>query len=348
MNKRILVKIGREFGADVLRILRAVPEFDVRTDPLNVPADTSIDAIVRFAGQETLLAVETRTRVNAATARNLLHVAGARPDTPLLLIANEITAEARQILADNDLAYIDEQGNAHLTLPGLLLRIAGTKRPPTKAPTRLSGKAGIVAHALLREPDRHWQIKDLVEATTVSAGFIHRVLARLTTEGVLATHGTGPRRTRTLTSPTSLLDLWAEEHNDTTTRELGYQLAQTNQQLVADLAVALDTTGIDYALTGAAAAAIIAPVLTSVAITELWVDALADPRDLIDQTPVDAVDNGHNVVFLQTNNNAPLANRQRVGDIWMADNLRIYLDLRNDPRRGAEQASNLREQIIGF
>lgn len=348
MNNVVTVNIDPRFEADVLRILRAIPGLEVDRGPLDLAVDSDIDAVVVSAGHETPILIETKARVNAATARQLVRVAQLRPDTPLLLVAGETTAEARCIVAENGIGCIDGLGNAHLELPGLLLHIGGTNKPAPKTSTRLSGKAGIVAQALLREPGHPWQIKDLAAATGVSAGFVHRVVARLTNEALLTADGSGPQRTRTVSDPAGLLDLWVEEQDDKTIRNHAYQLAQTNQQLVADLTRALDAADIEYAVTGAAAAAMIAPVLTTVAVTELWVDARTDPRDLIEQTPAEAVDAGHNVVFLQTKSNAPLEHRQRVHDVWITGSIRLYLDLRNDPRRGAEQADNLREQIIGF
>jgi hypothetical protein len=57
---------------------------------------------------------------------------------------------------------------------------------------------------------------------------------------------------------------------------------------------------------------------------------------------------GHNIVFLQAKDDAPLAFRERVKTLWLANRFRIYADLRRDPRRGREQAANLRREVIGF
>lgn len=57
---------------------------------------------------------------------------------------------------------------------------------------------------------------------------------------------------------------------------------------------------------------------------------------------------GHNIIFLQERDNAPLAFRTHIDGIWVINLFRLYHDLRQDPRRGATQADHLREQVIGF
>ena len=105
------------------------------------------------------------------------------------------------------------------------------------------------------------------------------MLARLETEDIVSTSGAGPHRTRRVTYPTALLDLWVEENVDKPVRTRGYLLAQTPQQLINQVGAGLNGAGIDYVLTGAAAASIIAPFVTTIAVTEVWVTAATDPQD---------------------------------------------------------------------
>jgi hypothetical protein len=271
------------------------------------------------------------------------------PHGPLLLIAGETTAEAREILRAHGIALVDAAGNAHIELPGLLFHLEGRRQPPaTKPPTRLSGKAGVVAQALLLQPDRAWRVQDLSQEAQVSAGLAHRVLARLETEDVVRAEGSGPRRVRRVTNRTGLLDLWAEENEGRQIRIPGYLLAQTPAQLISYLAGRLERSEIAYALTGPAAANVIAPFITSVPVVEVWVSATAAPEELYRGAGADPVAEGHNVVFLQGKDDSPLAFRRRVDQVWIANPFRIYADLRRNPRRGREQADHLRREVIGY
>src|SRR6266851_625692 len=114
---------------------------------------------------------------------------------------------------------LSAQGNMRVELPGLFLWTEGrpafaTREVQNQPPVKLTGKAAVAVQALLREPQRKWQVYDLAKAADVSVGLAHRVLARLEREQLLEVEGAGPKRTRRVEKPTALLDLWAEEMQD--------------------------------------------------------------------------------------------------------------------------------------
>lgn len=341
------MKVAGEFEAEALRVLRAIPGLTVETERRH--ADRKVDAVLEFAGNRAPIFVEVKKRASAATAWQLVQYAEAFPGTPLLLIAGETTAEARQILADHGIAVVDGLGNAHIELPGLLFHLEGTRRPrATTAPTRLKGKAGVAAQALLLQPERIWQVQELAEEAEVSPGLAHRVLARLTDDGIVVAEGSGPSRVRRVVNAAALLDLWAEENIERPTRTLGYLLAQTPRQLINEVGTNLSRAGIDYALTGPSGASLVAPFVTAIPVVDVWVSATAAPEELYDAAQADPVTDGPNVVFLQAKDDTPLVFREHAKKLWVANRFRLYADLRRDPRRGREQADHLRQEVIGF
>ncbi len=346
VKQRDLVKLTGPFEAQALRILREIPGMVVIAEPGR--ADRGVGAFLDFAGGRARVAVEIKQRANAATAWQLVHEAVNRPDTPLLLVAEETTAEARAILEEHGIAVVDGLGNAHIELPGLLFHLEGHRRQRQSRPTRLTGKAGLVAQALLLHEDRDWQVQDLAEEAAISLGLAHRVLARLEAEGVITAEGKGRNRVRRVTNPTALLDLWAEENVERPTRTIGHLLAQTPRQLIKEVGANLGRGGVDYALTGAAAAALVAPLITAVPVVDVWVTATAAPGELHEAARTEPVQDGQNVVFLQAKDDTPLAFREQVENLWVANRMRLYADLRRDPRRGREQADHLREEVIAF
>ena len=62
----------------------------------------------------------------------------------------------------------------------------------------------------------------------------------------------------------------------------------------------------------------------------------------------EATEIGHDSRFVQANGVGPLAFRRKVDGIWSVNPVRLFYDLRNDPRRGHEQAETLRREVIGF
>ena len=350
MNNRTLVNIEGPFEARALDVLRRISGLTVQAR--SQAADRGVDAVVSYRDARTPVAVEFKRQVNAATAWHLVQQAQAHAQWPLLLIAGSTTAEARRILENHGVGVIDGLGNAHLELPGLLLHLEGKGRARAAQTgdrrTRLAGKAGVAAQALLLDPERAWRVDDLAQAAKASVGLAHRVLARLEKEAVVVSEGAGPQRRRRLVNPTALLDLWAEEHRDRLTQHTGYLLAQTDEQLARLVGTRLARAEVDYALTGAAGARLAAPFVTAVPVITAWAPATLDPRELWEVTQARPATDGHNVVFRQADNDAGLAFRRQYGELWVANLFRLYVDLLDDPRRGREQADNLRREVIGF
>lgn len=346
MKQVFSVKLTGRFEAEVVRILRAVPGLTVTAEP--TAADHGLDAVFTVGDSQTVVVAEIKSRANAATAWQLVREAEAQPSRRMLLIARETTGDARDVLRQHGIGVVDGMGHAHIELPGLMLHLEG-HRPRRRAwPTRLNGKAGLAAQALLTDPERAWQVQDLAGKAGVSLGLAHRVLDRLEDESVVAAEGSGRNRVRRVRDPTALLDLWAEENTQQPVRILAYLLAQTPRQLFGELGHGLDRNGISYALTGAAAASLVAPLVTAVPVAEVWVTATASAEQLCDAVGAELVADGQNVEFLQARDDTPLAFNERADGLRVASRFRLYADLRGSPRRGREQADHLRREVIGF
>lgn len=346
MKQEHSVKLRGQFDASTIRILRALPGLEILAEPAG--PGHPMDAVLASAGSESQVAVEVKSRVNTATAWQVVRYAETYPETPVLLIAGETTADAREILQQHGIGVIDGLGHAHIELPGLLFHLDGYSPRRRSWPTRLNGKAGVAAQALLTRPERAWQVQQLAEEANLSLGLAHRVLARLEDEGVVAAEGSGRRRVRRVSDPTALLDLWAEENSYQPVRTPAYLLAQYPRLLVEELGHGLERAGIGYGLTGGAAASLVAPLVTAVPVAEVWVTATAAAKQLCEAVGAEEVGDGQNVVFLQARDDTPLAFSERIDDLMVASRFRLYADLRMSPRRGREQADHLRREVIGF
>ena len=332
---------------EAARILRDVPGVVLqgRTGP-------EPDVTIRAGDVTVAVQLKTQRLTNAAAAQQLIAYARALPhDTHLVVVTQSTTQEARERLAQAGVGVIDANGAIRLNLPGLFVWRDGQRADPatrTQArPITLAGKAGLAAQALLREPQRPWTVNDLAENADLSVGLAHRVFTRLQNEGLLLAQGTGPRKTRRLTDPAALLDLWAEEMRDRDVRQLrAYRLARDARTLATTIGKALDAANIVHAVTGAAAAARLAPFVTAIPVTEIWVAELDDLHQVSTAARAPEVSEGHNVVFRAARDDLPLAFRTRDKNVWLADTFRVYLDLRADPRRGKEQAARLRQEVL--
>ena len=167
-----------------------------------------------------------------------------------------MTEGARAALAEEGIGTIDGLGNVRLELPGLLVRLDGAaRRPRAKTRVALSGKTSLVAQAMLLDTARSWHVAELAEYAGVSPALAHRVLQRLVDLEIVASQGAGPSKQRRLAEPSALFDLWVEEHRDRGRRHPTFMLAAAAEDLAATVCRRLESAGVSYALTGAAAIA---------------------------------------------------------------------------------------------
>jgi hypothetical protein len=366
VNKPNQVNIDPAVEARLRRIFEAVPGLAVQrverpaTDrdagPEGGRETEPADAIVTLAGQRLPLACMVRTSVNAALAWAYVRWTpgerGARP----LLVAEHTTAEAREIMRRHGAAYVDGAGFAHVELPGLFIhmeaRDADRRRRPVAArgTVRLAGKAGVVAQALLLDPRRDWGVHALAQAAQVSPGLAHKVLQRLESDGMVASSGAGPGKVRRVADPAALLDVWAEEARDLdVVRTAAFRFARTPRELVWQVANGLDTQGIVHAVTGAAAAALLARQGAPSPFVQLWLAGSMPVADALRTIGAEPADREHNVVLCQARGDLPLAFRTKTPEgIWTVNPARLYVDLRADPLRGREQADEVRREVLRF
>ena len=341
------------WAVTLLRALPGAPEVG------ETPPGSADDGSLRFPDAGLILRVEQKAHVDPVVARSIEAGHAGRPE-PLVVVARTTTSVAREILEAHGIGYVDAAGNAAIDVPGLHVRTGSLVRagsftasaevvagPRNSSLPRLAGKASLIAQALILEPERVWTIDAMAERAGVSTALAHRVFTRLEQATVLAAEGRGPRKTRRVTSPGALLDLWGEEAVEPKERRTpAYALMRGDRALAVSTRLA--ERDLLHAVTGVAAAARSAPFLTSVLVTEVRVTAAQTPAEVAEAADARLVEDGANIVFIQGPDDAELRFRREVEGVWLAAETRVYLDALHDPRRGAEQAREYRSQVFGF
>ena len=272
----------------------------------------------------------------------------------LLVVAEQISGTARTLLEAGGVAFVDRLGHASIRMPGIFIRTGGfsidshlVRQSPHRA--QLSGKSGLVAETLLLDPQRPWKVDDLATKSTVSAGLTHRVLVRLEDLGIVEKRGSGPSAVRHLPDPGALLDLWAEEEHDVRPKETAvYVLARPGSVPAQSLSARLNEHEIVHAISGAAAAAMVAPSVTSTPVVRIRLTSAVSVDLAIAAAGGRQVEDGQNVVLVQASDDLALRSRQLVKGAWLTAFPRTYIDLLRDPRRGREQAAAFRQQALAF
>lgn len=159
-------------------------------------------------------------------------------DGPVVVSAPWISPRTRQLLAVRGIGYLDDTGNAAITMsrPGLVIRSRGTDRDPDPKPSAAPTLRGPRAWALLRtiaEVSPPYGVQELARTVGVDPGYVSRVLTALIDELLIERRPRGPVTSvdwegivRKLASTYSLFD-----SNDTTT----WVATGGPQQLIDDL-----------------------------------------------------------------------------------------------------------------
>jgi len=331
----VTLKIRPPVPPPALRVLRDVPPIDA--------------VVIDEAGRPTV-AVEFKSQVAAPDARMLAARFGSsRP--PMVVVANETTEPARAILQEAGIGVVDGVGNAHLELPGLTIHLLKPTRLARAKPgrVRISGKTAVVVQALLLEPERDWKLTDLAKRAEVSVGTAHRAVRNLEDRELLIEKGRGPMRRRRVRDAGALLDLFAEELRDRGARSfMAYRFEQAERDLPKAVGRELGRQDLGYAISGVAAANILAPFLTAVPVVAIWISAEVPLASAAAAINAEATERGANLALMQMDDDTPLAFSMKRDHLRLANAFRVYVDAVRDPQRGAEQAEYFRRKVIGF
>jgi hypothetical protein len=127
-------------------------------------------------------------RLLGGLTRRLREAAGSRP---ILLVSDYLSSRTRELLAKEDISYLDLTGNIRLVMqsPPVYVEVAGAdRRPSTSTTQRTAGLAGAKVGRVVRfltEVVPPYGVNDIEEATGISRGYVSRVLDRLSDEALI-------------------------------------------------------------------------------------------------------------------------------------------------------------------
>jgi hypothetical protein len=326
----------REAGIDDVR----VEEEGLVLDPGGGPKLTVIPvAIASGRPEEVRAALEVKPTRSARTLK--------------IFVARHFSPGAIQLLQSAGASYLDDRRFVvRVERPFVhISRDRVTWRPVADKPTdvRLAGRVGVAVQAMLMDWKRPWMVTELAETAAISVGSAQLALQRLERLGVVRAEGSGPGKRRTLTDAAKVLDLWAADaKRERTTLVTAFLFAQGGADLTKRVSERLASGKVVHGVTGASAALIVAPHVTTSDMCEVWVAHGTSPELALGALDARAEMKGANVRVMSSPNDAPLFRTHDAGGIVIVNDLRLYSDLLADPRRGEEQAAFLRESKLGF
>ncbi|KPX51263.1 hypothetical protein ALO37_100840 [Pseudomonas savastanoi pv. glycinea] len=268
-----------------------------------------------------------------------------------MLAAGSLSLGAREELKTQNIAYFDLGGSLYLKHKTWLISIDKPSKRLKKYSNGIdifTDARGSVVHALLMHANVWLTGAELAEQAETSSYTCSVVLQELTLREWVESSGGGPSKRRMLTRPEKLLHAWAEQWQERKEKQTKwYTFVENPKHMLADLADRIDDQRTDFpwAFTGATAANVVAPLLTSTEGAEIivpkgYADRMADVLGL------KSVSKGANVTLIEREP-ASLLYRYRHSDhpAFFASAYILYLDLLDGRGRNKELADHLREQL---
>ena len=346
--------VNNPLKMNILSSCPSVAEVLQRLPHVAVEVQKDDHLLVRVARHSVAVQVLTRASGYPRDVRQAVWQAqqGIEKGEKLLLCVPALSSGSREWLQQQDVGYLDAQGNLFLAADGIyILREAAPTSARSSLPAETNifrGRATQVLAALLHTPQRSWHVTDLAQESKVAAGTAVRVCETLEKLLLMEREGRGPQSLRRLPEPGKLLDAWAEKHRlDAYSIHRYYRWMADLDKLAEIIGTAVEGEGSSYAVTLGLGAMRRAPFLTQVEQIALWLPKSVEVERLAATCRLQPADEGPNVLLLSARDDAPFLYRQQVENLWIASDIQLYLDLSASPGRGREQAEHLRRERIG-
>lgn len=307
-----------------------------------VTTDTGVDMIIN----DHLCQIKWIGNGRLVDAKRIAATRRGRPD---IVVARHMSPGAREVLAEAGIGWVDETGAAEIASGMIVVSRTGRPPKPAELPKRWTPSVVAVAEALLCGVKA--TVAATEEATGLSNGSCTTALRVLTNFGLLdADAGRGRDSARRVVDDDRLLDVYASAVEDLPP-PISLQCGVTWR----DTIVGLTKTGeswerakIAWASTGAVAAAVIAPHLTTVSSVVVYVnaDTILDLEAAAAAAGLRPIEGGR-----LTLKPFPTVTAKRlatmIDGLWVVPWPRAYVDVRAVGVRGEDAAEHLREVVGG-
>lgn len=329
----------------LLAAVQATTSAPARTYPLKQPTQP-FDLGIKIAS------IELRARwVGRCGIRKVHDVLATRPK-PDIIVGTEISRGAREEATSAGLSWVDETGAAELHFVrgnAAVIDVSrrGIERPRARPTPQWTMAVLGTAEALLTHPDETVTVSNIREHTGYSVEATTRALRFLEDRGHLeSTARRGPRSARSVVDLDDLLEEYANAASEKR-KPLSLSCGVSwNHPYVALEAIGdrWNKSGIEWAVTGAMAASILAPFATNLTSGEVYVDAvsLSELGRAAAAADVKPIEGGRLVLrpFPTKATNKLAVERD---GLWIASWPRVYADVFHVGVRGEEIAEHLKE-----
>ena len=342
-------------GAEAIRaLLQEIPVVELHSLEIESPAqDKRVDllASVVVAGQHYVLVCEAKQSGQPRFIRDAIYQLRdflrefRKPATPVV-IAPYLSPESRELCLQNEVSFLDLEGNARLAFGTVFIeRIRSNKPAPELRELRslFKPKSAQVLRVLFRDPKKSWKVADLANAAAVSLGHASNVRTALLNRewGEVGAEGLHLR------APDELLEAWKSAYVPPVAERLHFYTTLHGSVLdnrVKEFFNAAPNHN-QAALGSFSAAQWIAPY-GRIGTLFLWAEKRAI-EDLKEKLQLSSSLKGENVVLSVPQDSSVFfdAYAPEYG-IRCTSPLQTYLDLSKNGERGEEAAEHLRRMRL--
>ncbi len=315
--------------------------------------DQGADVVVHIdlSGRRHALVCEVKSTGQPRHVRMALlqlrnYVAHHAQDATPVFIAPYLSPDAQALCRDQDVGFLDLEGNARLIFDSVFIERHFASKPVADRRALRSlfkPKSAQVLRVMLRNPRQAWRVTDLALAAAVSLGHVSNVRvalldrewAKVSEEGLL------------LSEPAALLDAWRDAYQPPVGKRLAFYttLHGSAFEEAARRAMRSDNEVIPMAFASFSAAHWLAPYGRTGA-QYFYVDERGLER-LRSALKLSAISKGENVVVTLLKDSGLLRDTEEPapGAICTSP-VQTYLDLTNAGERGRETADHLRRERL--
>jgi hypothetical protein len=347
-------KVEKQAANALEALLREIPALKLKTlKTESSAADSGIDIMARVdvSGEPHFLICEVKQNGQPRFVRDAIHHLRSyiahlgKPATPIL-IAPYLSPASRELCLENQISFLDFEGNARLAFGTVFIeRSLSSKPEPERREFKslFRPKSAQVLRVLLRDPKQVWRVADLAASAEVSLGHVSNVRsalldrewARIVPEGLL------------LRAPDALLDAWKASYEPLIEQQLRFYTTLHGSALEQGVRTVFDSvpSQVHVALASFSAAQWIAPYART-GTQFFYADRLALERIQQGLKLSSSVKGENVIVSLPKELGVYQDVYQPAPGIRCTSPVQTYLDLSKAGERGEEAAEHLRRMRL--
>jgi len=326
----------------------------VRREAASTRPRADIEAEVQTPMRRSRFVIEVKNADRIAPLREAAHQAKryATERNAVPFVAGVFFGDrAKAVLKEEGVGFLDLAGNFYVKQPDFYAEKVVDKNPFSKKPplkNLFAPTSSRITRALLVEPTRQWQARELAAETDVSLGQTYIVIDGLIEEELITKTAEG---TIELKSPTALLDAWKKVYPTYQARRYRMYSFARDKELPKLIVQASKEANLPYALGFFSGADLVAPFIRGLSKIQLYTseEAIETWKTKLD---LKGVDSGGNVELYVPYDKGVFYKQQEYrrndGAVNIVSNVQLYMDLFNDPARGEEAADHLRKTKLGY